>query len=206
MCSNRCSEDLPHWRCLDGVHNRVPSCFCDDPTQERRQEAPLLEHRREPSLPGGRVVQRHVLYLGEISASQASLGQVYRGLSDGHPQPRTLTLFPEDRVPDTVDDASLVRLRLSEMSVHRPRQWGACWLARLLWRELGLDRFWADRLPPSRKGTRWDLVLPVLVIYRLIAPGSEWRLHREWFESSAMADLLGADLSLAESHRALPLS
>jgi hypothetical protein len=27
---------------------------------------------------------------------------------------------------------------------------------------LQLDRFWADRLPPSRKGTRWDQVLQVL--------------------------------------------
>ncbi len=68
-----------------------------------------------------------------------------------------------------------------------------------LWRELQLDRFWADRLPPSRKGTRWDQVLQVLVAYRLIAPGSEWKLHRDWFGNSAMADLLGADFGLAEA-------
>jgi hypothetical protein len=37
--------------------------------------------------------------------------------------------------------------------------------------------------------------------YRLLAPGSEWRLHREWFERSAMADLLGEDLGLAEIHK-----
>ena len=95
----------------------------------------------------------------------------------------------------------MVRLRLSEMRLCRPRQWGACWLAGQLWRELRLDRFWADRLPPSRKGTRWDQILQVLVSYRLIAPGSEWRLHREWFGNSAMADLLGADFGLAEAHK-----
>ena len=78
---------------------------------------------------------------------------------------------------------------------------GACWLAGQLWRELQLDRFWADRLPPSRKGTRWDQVLQVLVAYRLIAPGSEWKLHRDWFGNSAMADLLGADFGLAEAHK-----
>jgi hypothetical protein len=66
---------------------------------------------------------------------------------------------------------------------------------------LQLDRFWADHLPPSRKGTRWDQVLQVLVSYRLIAPGSEWKLHRDWFGRSAMADLLGADFGLAESHK-----
>jgi transposase len=70
-----------------------------------------------------------------------------------------------------------------------------------LWRELELDRFWGGRLPPSRKGTRWDRVLLLLATYRLLAPGSEWRLHREWFERSAMADLLGEDLGLAEIHK-----
>ena len=76
---------------------------------------------------------------------------------------------------------SIVRVRLSELELWRPRQWGACWLVVELWQELELDRFWGERLSPSRKGTRWDQVLLVLVAYRLIAPGSEWRLHREWF-------------------------
>jgi len=110
-------------------------------------------------------------------------------------------LFPEDRCEAVAGDASVVQLRLSEMRLHRPRQWGACWLAGQLWQELQLDRFWADRLPPSRKKTRWDRVLQVLATYRLIAPGSEWRLHRQWFGNSAMADLLGADFGLAEEHK-----
>jgi hypothetical protein len=97
--------------------------------------------------------------------------------------------------------ASAVRVCLSALTLRRPRQWGACWLAGQLWRELQLDRFWAERLPPSRKGTRWDQILQVLAAYRLIAPGSEWKLHREWFGNSAMADLLGADFGLAEAHK-----
>ena len=78
---------------------------------------------------------------------------------------------------------------------------GACWLALLLWRELQLDLFWSKRLGVSRKGTRWDQVLFVLVAYRLLAPGSEWRLHREWFQRSALADLLGEDAGVAEIHK-----
>jgi hypothetical protein len=97
-------------------------------------------------------------------------------------------------------DASIVRLKLSELRLERPRQWGACWLALQLWQELQLDRFWSGRLTPSRKGTRWDLVLFVLVAYRLIAPGSEWRLHREWYARSALMDLLGTDEALADIH------
>jgi hypothetical protein len=34
----------------------------------------------------------------------------------------------------------------------------------------------------------------------LIDPGSERRLHRLWFEQSAMADLLGADYALVQTN------
>lgn len=72
-------------------------------------------------------------------------------------------------------------------------------MATQLHTQLGLDRFWAEHLPASRKRTRWDLILQALARYRLIAPGSEWRLHREWYINSAMADLLGAGFELADS-------
>ena len=147
------------------------------------------------------MVQRHVLYLGEINDSQElAWRKSIAILEEGALQPRTLSLFPEDRCEGLLPDASIVRLRLNELRLCRPRQWGGCWLALSLWRELQLDRFWGGRLPPSRKGTRWDRVLLLLATYRLLAPGSEWRLHREWFERSAMADLLGEDLGLAEIH------
>src|SRR5713101_3473064 len=159
----------------------------------------VVENKR---LDDGRVVQRHVLYLGEINSSQAAAWRKAIEVFDedaGHA--RTLALFPEDRCEAVVGDASIVQLRLSEMQLRRPRQWGACWLAGQLWQELQLDRFWADRLPPNRKGTRWDQILQVLAAYRLIAPGSEWKLHRDWFGNSAMADLLGGDFGLAEAHK-----
>jgi len=160
----------------------------------------VVENKR---VAGGRVVQRHVLYLGEINSSQAAVWRkAIEVLDDDAGHRRTMALFPEDRCAATVaTDASVVQLRLSDMRLCRPRQWGACWLAGQLWQALRLDRFWADRLPPSRKGTQWDQVLQVLVSYRLIAPGSEWKLHRDWFGKSAMADLLGADFGLAGPHR-----
>src|SRR5712675_1192768 len=156
----------------------------------------VVENKR---LDDGRVVQRHVLYLGEINSSQAAAWRKSVEVFDedaGHA--RTLALFPEDHAAVVASDNSVVQLRLSEMRLCRPRQWGACWLAGQLWSELQLDQFWADRLPPNRKRTRWDQVLQVLVSYRLIAPGSEWKLHRDWFGRSAMGDLLGSDFRLAE--------
>jgi Transposase DDE domain len=159
----------------------------------------VVENKR---VAGGRVVQRHVLYLGEINSSQAAAWRkAIEVLDDDAGHSRTLALFPEDRCTGVASDTSVVQLRLSDMRLCRPRQWGACWLAGQLWRALQLDDFWADRLPTSRKGTRWDQVLQVLVSYRLIAPGSEWKLHRDWFGKSAMADLLGADFGLAEAHK-----
>src|SRR5919106_5084835 len=86
------------------------------------------------------------------------------------------------------------------MELHRPRQWGACWLACLLYEQVGLDQFWKDRLPDSREGTCWQHILQTLVCYRLIDPGSEWRLHRLWFDQSAMGDLLSEDYSLVEKN------
>jgi transposase len=55
-------------------------------------------------------------------------------------------------------------------------------------------------LPDSREGTCWQHVLQTLVCYRLIDPGSEWRLHRLWFGRSAMGDLLGEDYSVVEKN------
>jgi hypothetical protein len=158
----------------------------------------VVENRR---LDDGRVVQRHVLYLGEINSSQAEAWRrAVEVFDEDEGRPRSLSLFPEDRCETPAGD-DVIRLRLSEMRLRRPRQFGACWLSGVLWRELQLDRFWAERLPANRKGTRFDRVLQVLATYRLVSPGSEWRLHRQWFLDSAMADLMGGDFGLAEAHK-----
>src|SRR5258707_9828493 len=109
----------------------------------------IVENRR---IGGGRVVQRPLLYLGEINDSQElAWRKSIAILEEGALQPRTLSLFPEDRCEGLLPDASIVRLRLNELRLCRPRQWGGCWLALSLWGELELDRFWGGRLPPSRK-------------------------------------------------------
>src|SRR5271157_4695247 len=160
----------------------------------------IVENKR---CAGNKVVQRHVLYLGEINDGQEAAWQKsIEVFEQGQAQPRTLALFPAERAVPALTAGEPVQVKLSEMRLCRPRQWGACWLGCHLYQELGLDHFWAQRLPPNRKGTRWDWVLQTLSVYRLISPGSEWRLHREWFERSAMGDLLGADFgALAEEHK-----
>lgn len=132
---------------------------------------------------GGRIVQRQA-WIKQIEVFDAQ-SQTYT----------TTALFPEDRlVPAEV--AQAIQIRLGEFEVERPRQWGACWLALWLWELLELDKFWGPHLPPSREGTRWHLLLAALTAYRLIEPGSEWRMHRHWFGTTALRDLLGPDFSL----------
>lgn len=154
----------------------------------------VVESRRV----GRGVVQRHVLYLGEINDAQRAAWQKSIEVFDergGGLQP--CTLFPEDRKPEAGAHPA-VHVRLDQLRLCRPRTWGACWLGDLLWRDLQLDTFFATRLGVSREGTDWEKVLRALALYRLLAPGSEWRLHRHWFGQSALADLLGTDERLAQ--------
>ncbi len=158
----------------------------------------IVESRR---CTGGRVVQRPVLYLGEINDGQREAWcRQIEAFDEASGRHRQLALFPAERaVPDHAKGFG-VQVRLDAMELHRPRQWGACWLACHLYEQLELDRFFAPLLPDSREGTNWQHILQTLVCYRLIDPGSEWRLHRQWFEQSAMGDLLGADYALVEKN------
>jgi transposase len=154
----------------------------------------VVENRR---CNDGCVVQRQVLYLGEINASQREAWRKTIELQDAGTR-RQVALFPAGSMP--VDDVDAIGVRLSELSLRRPRQWGACWLALQLWQQLELDSFWRPRLARVQGNTPWLKVLKTLVAYRLIDPGSEWRLHRQWFDASAMADLLDSDFALAEKN------
>ena len=102
-----------------------------------------------------------------------------RGVRRNRQSGKQIALFPEDRAAPPLD-CDVVHVRLSGLRLRRPRQWGGCWLACHLWDQLQLDEFWSPRLPVARQGGRWLNVLKTLVAYRLIDPGSEWRLHRQW--------------------------
>lgn len=161
----------------------------------------IVESRRG----AGRVVHHHVLYLGEVNDRQkASWEKAVSVVDETSGTARQLELLPEDcaLTPGGVD---AIQVRLSAMSLERPRQWDACRLADTLWRQLHLDVFFAGKLGRSREGTDSEKVRRVLVIFRLLAPGSEWRLHRSWFSTTARPDLLDVDERAAQPatlHRA----
>ena len=176
-----------HDRCKNGKDHRYWS---------------VVEKRR---CADGRVVDRQVAYLGEINDNQKAAWERCIEVFDEVRAVQTLlALYPADR-PLPVHAADYgVQLKLEEFALRRPRQWGACWAFVEMWQRLQLDRFWSERLPPSREGTSWYHLLVVLAAYRLIDPGSEWRLHREWYDRSAMGDLLGLELPAKDTlYRAL---
>ena len=145
-----------------------------------------------------KVVHRQVLYLGEINDSQRAAWERSLAVIDERDgRSRQMALFPADRTP-ALSEVDALQVRLSELRLSRPRQWGACWLADQLWQTLRLDDFFRARLPLTREGTDWEKVLRILVHYRLISPGSEWRLHRHWFETTALPDLLQVDARSAQ--------
>jgi transposase len=142
-----------------------------------------------------------VLYLGEINDQQKESWQKSLDVFDEESE-RTmkLKLFPEDRpLPNNSVDS--IGVKLSEMELERPRQFGNCWLGCYLWEQLQLDKFWSAAMPHVREDVPWTKVLELLVVNRLCDPGSEFRLHRQWFDRSAMDELLGEDFVVAEKDR-----
>src|SRR6266436_5166587 len=158
----------------------------------------VVENRR---LATGGTAQRTVLYLGEINDKQEEAWRKSLTVFDeDRKQYTTMSLFPDDHgIPTGVSNG--IQVRLSELELRRPRVFGNCWLACELWRELGLDRFWQERFAEGRESIGWEKVLQLLVVNRLIAPGSEFHVHRHWFQSSAMDELLNTDFAVAEKDR-----
>jgi len=150
-----------------------------------------------------RTVQRTVLHLGEINGGQeAAWRQTLEVFDEVQQEHRTLSLFADDAVahPASVDN---LRVRLSAMELRRARSFGDCWLGCELWRQLDLEKFWQQRLEENvrRETVDWEKVLRLLVVNRLLDPGSEFRVHRQWFDRSAMGELLGEDFSVAQKNR-----
>ena len=160
----------------------------------------VVENRRVGQ---NKTAQRTVLYLGEINDNQEAVWRQTLEVFDEHQQQyTTLSLFPDDReIPAEASDS--IQVKLSEMVLRRPRAFGNCWLGCVLWRQLRLEEFWGEKLAGAakRETVPWAKVLQLLVVNRLIDPGSEFRVHRQWFDQSAMAELLEADFAVAEKDR-----
>jgi hypothetical protein len=160
----------------------------------------VVENRRVGQ---NKTAQRTVLDLGEINDNQEAVWrQKLEVFDENHQQYTTLSLFPDDReIPAEASDR--IQVKLSEMVLRRARAFGNCWLGCELWRQLRLEEFWEEKLSEGvrRERVPWAKVLQLSAVNRLIDPGSEFRVHRQWFDQSAMAEWLEADFAVAEKDR-----
>ena len=146
----------------------------------------------ENSRAGRRVVQRQLLYLGEIDEDRQNAWlNAISELDERKEVAERDYLIPPPPPEPPRETKNPVRIRLSQMKVENIREWGACWLGLYLWDLVGLDGFWTDKLPRSSHGTDWLAIFKAIVLYRLTSPGSEWRMHRDWYDDTAVRDLLG---------------
>src|SRR5437016_3051493 len=199
-----CGADLPSWQPREVLALWVRAMFLRAKVRKKdgkqHRYFSVVENRR---VGPRRTAQRTVLYLGEINDSQEEIWRKTLQVFDETQQRYTsLSLFPEDReIPAAASDS--IQVKLSQMELRRPRAFGNCWLGCELWRQLKLEEFWEEKLREKvkRETVSWAKVLQLLVVNRLIDPGSEFRLHRQWFDQSAMAELLEVDFAVAEKDR-----
>ena len=163
----------------------------------------IVENQR---VSGGKTVQRTVLYLGEINDSQQESWRKTLAVFDEDRQEyRNLSLFPEDReLPAEAVDS--IQVRLSGLQLRHPRPFGNCWLASELWHQLGLHEFWGQRLSKCRGEVSWEKVLRLLVVNRLLEPGSEFRVHRHWFHGKRDGFAAGRGFRGCGKGPAIPVS
>ena len=133
--------------------------------------------------------QRTLCYLGELNGSAQSRWlrtvEVFNEAGESH----QLKLFPSD-VETPPDDPCVARVLVNKVRLERTRQFGSCYLGLHLWKQLGLDRFFEERLDADRAEVPWSRMAAVLAINRLCAPGSELGIEERWYPSTAMEDLL----------------
>ncbi len=158
----------------------------------------VVENRR---VANSKTVQRTVLYLGEITSSQEDTWRKTLEVFDQDIGKTQQKLLFADDATVAERDIDSIKVKLSQMQLCRPRSFGDCWLSCHLWQKLGLDEFWSDRLDSLRSDISWAKVLKLLVVNRLIHPGSEFYIHRQWFDKTAMDELLSTDYRIASKDR-----
>ena len=132
--------------------------------------------------------QRTLCYLGELNGSAHARWQKTVEVFNEHGESSQLKLFPSDA--EVPEDPNVARVLLKKVRVERTRRFGDCYLGLELWKRLGLEEFFAQRLDGDGADVAWSRVAAVLAINRLCTPGSELAVEQHWYPSTALDDLL----------------
>jgi transposase len=85
------------------------------------------------------------------------------------------------------------KVDVAAVSVERVRDFGEVYLALALWRRLGLDQLLGELMESGREAVEWPTVASVLVAARFCAQHSELGIAEQWYEKTALEDLLGVE-------------
>jgi hypothetical protein len=135
--------------------------------------------------------QRVVAHLGELNHDEERRWQRTVVFHNRQGAAEQLRLFPDDDNIPLPDDPDIVRVRVREVGWTNARRFGDVWLARWLWRHVGLDRIIARHVPQGKETIAPADIVAIEVINRLCQPCSEFALAEHWYASTALADLLG---------------
>ena len=173
-------------------------------THKRKKNGKINEYYsivEKRKIAQGCYVQKTVLYLGEISDSQKKSWNKSIQVLNEENQPVHKTLFALHDEETICEDIDAIPLRISAIKLSKPRAFGDCWLGCEIWDQLGLDTFWSCRIDASKSPVAYSKVLKLLVVNRLIKPGSEFYVHHHWFDQTGMDLLLDCDFQVAEKNR-----
>lgn len=133
--------------------------------------------------------QRTLCYLGELNGSAQARWLKSIEVFNEQGETEQLKLFPsQGEVPE--DDPEVARVLVHRVRLERTRQFGACYLGWDLWKQLELDRFFAEVIDEDAADVPWSRIAAVLAINRLCDPGSELAIEQRWYPSTALDDLL----------------
>jgi transposase len=161
--------------------------YCRTKNGKRHVYYALVESVRTEAGPR----QRVVAHLGELNHDQERRWQRTVVFYNRQGETQELQLFPDDDVVPLPDDPNIVRVRLDRVAWSNGRRFGDVWLARWLWRYLGLDEIVARHVPQGKETVAPADIVAIEVINRLCQPCSEFALAEHWYAATGLEDLVG---------------
>lgn len=143
---------------------------------------------------------RTLAYLGELnSAAEATWRRTVHVFNrDG--SSHQLELFASNE-PALPSGENVVQVVLDRVHWERPRDFGEVWVARFLWRLLGLGALLEGNMPGGDEQVPWHEVAFILAAARLIAPSSELAIEEHIYPRTALDDIVGVPVEKVNKDR-----
>ena len=133
---------------------------------------------------------RTLAYLGELNSSAEATWRRTVQVFNRDGTSNQLELFASDE-PKLPSGENVVQVVLNRVRWERPRDFGEVWLARYLWRLLGLGILLENNMQGGEEHVPWHEVAFILAASRLIEPSSELAIEEHYYPRTALDDIVG---------------